>query len=146
MSLGGFTRVSSRLLIARVSYLSHELSWKILVFSLSYPRTRHENPLEIYLYGVPSPTEKFGGLTPSLWKIRSLPWWYYKYFLEPYNLHQYRLPFFSDCRQFTTKISLKYSGKCEPSLSSVLHSGITSDAPPFFLVILFVHVLQSSPL
>lgn len=63
MSLGGFTRVSSRLLIARVSYLSHELSWKILVFSLSYPRTRHENPLEIYLYGVPSPTEKFGGLT-----------------------------------------------------------------------------------
>ena len=48
---------------------------------------RHENHLEIFPYGEPPPplpTGKLGKLTPPPpWKIRSLPWGWYGYFLGP---------------------------------------------------------------
>ena len=98
-------------------------------FSLLPRRTHWKYISMVY----PSPTEKIGGLTPSLWKIRSLPC----IFLEPQNLHQYRLFFFFTVGNSQRKSHSSLLENVNLLFLSVLHSGImdsfTSDTRLFSL-------------
>ena len=61
---------------------------KFLLF-LCYSLTHHKNPREIFPYGAPLLfTGILGNMTPPPpppWKIQSLLWGWYGYFLEPHN-------------------------------------------------------------